>query len=81
MTLFSKNQDITYIIYISNISKQLKLDIDKYNQQYNNLKIKISKSYHDRFLIIDNVEVYHIGTSLKDLGKKIFAFLRWIEIY
>jgi len=74
LTLLSKNQNITFTIYTNNISKQLKLDIDKYNQQYNNLEIKISKSYHDRFLIIDDVEVYHIGASLKDLGKKIFAF-------
>jgi len=74
LTLLSKNKNITFTIYTNNISKQLKLDINKYNQQYNNLSIKISKSYHDRFLIIDDVEVYHIGASLKDLGKKIFAF-------
>ncbi len=74
LTLLSKNQNITFTIYTNNISKELKLDINKYNQQYNNLEIKISKIYHDRFLIIDDKEVYHIGASLKDLGKKIFAF-------
>jgi len=56
------------------ISKQLKLDIAKYNTQYKNLEAKEFKSSHDRFLIIDNKEVYHIGASLKDLGKKWFAF-------
>lgn len=74
LTLLSKNQNISIVIYTNNISKQLNLDINKYNQQYNNLEIKISKDYHDRFIIIDDIEVYHIGASLKDLGKKIFAF-------
>ena len=55
-------------------SKQFRLDIDKYNSQYNNLTIKINKNYHDRFLLIDENELYHIGASLKDLGKKVFAF-------
>lgn len=72
--MLSKNQNVKIIIYTNNISKQLKLDIDTYNQQYNNLEIKLSKSYHDRFLLIDDIEVYHVGASLKDLGKKIFAF-------
>lgn len=56
------------------ISKQLQLDIDKYNTQYKNLKAIKLESSHDRFLILDNKEVYHIGASLKDLGKKWFAF-------
>ena len=43
-------------------------------KQYNNLKLKITKNYHDRFLIIDDEQVYHIGASLKDLGNKVFAF-------
>jgi len=55
-------------------SKQFKLDIEKYNSQYNNLTIKTSNKFHDRFLLIDNKESYHIGASLKDLGKKVFAF-------
>lgn len=74
LTLFSKNQNIKIEIYTSTISKQLQLDINKYNQQYNNLEVKITKNFHDRFLILDNKDVYHIGASLKDLGKKIFAF-------
>jgi hypothetical protein len=73
-TLLSKNQDISITIYTATIPKQLKLDIEKYNKQYNNLNVKIAKNYHDRFIIIDGKEIYHIGASLKDLGKKVFAF-------
>ena len=74
LTLFSKNQNIKIQIFTSTISKQLQLDINKYNQQYNNLEVKITKKFHDRFIILDDNEVYHIGASLKDLGNKIFAF-------
>ncbi len=73
LTLFSKYKNITFTIITKNISKHLKLDIQKYNSQYNNLTIKTSSKYHDRFLIIDKT-TYHIGASLKDLGKKVFAF-------
>jgi len=74
LTLFSKNQDIKVTIYTKNITKQLKLDLEKYNAQYNPITIKSFKNAHDRFLIIDKTEIYHIGASLKDLGKKWFAF-------
>ena len=74
LTLFSKNTKIEIQIYTHTISKQLKLDIEKYNTQYKNLEVTPAKNYHDRFLVIDNDEIYHIGASLKDLGKKIFAF-------
>jgi hypothetical protein len=74
LTLFSKNQNIQTIIYTKIISKQLKLDLQKYNSQYKPIKIKRLELSHDRFLIIDKNEVYHIGASLKDLGKKWFAF-------
>jgi len=77
LTLFSKNQDIDVTIYTQSISKQLKLDLEKYNSQYKNISIKTFKDSHDRFMIIDNKEVYHIGASLKDLGKKWFAFSRF----
>lgn len=50
------------------------LDIEKFNAQYGKLEIKHSQDFHDRFLIIDHKELYHIGASLKDLGKKCFAF-------
>ena len=74
LILFSKNQNIKIKIYTATISKQLQLDIKKYNQQYNNLEVKITKNFHDRFIILDDCDVYHIGASLKDLGNKIFAF-------
>jgi len=74
LILFSKNQNIEIVIYTANISKQLKLDIQKYNKQYKNIEVKIAKNFHDRFMIIDDQNVYHIGASLKDLGNKVFAF-------
>lgn len=77
LTLFSKNQNIEVTIYTQSISKQLKLDLEKYNTQYKNITIKTFKDSHDRFMIIDKKEVYHIGASLKDLGKKWFAFSRF----
>jgi hypothetical protein len=61
------------VVYTSKISSQLQLDIQKHNAQYTPVTIKTFKKSHDRFLIIDNT-VYHIGASLKDLGKKWFAF-------
>jgi len=74
LTLFSKNQNIEVTIYTKTISKQLKLDLEKYNSQYKSIEIKKFNASHDRFLIIDEKEVYHIGASLKDLGKKWFGF-------
>jgi len=74
LTLFSKNQNIKITIYTKTISKQLKLDLEKYNSQYKNIEIKKFNASHDRFLIIDEQEVYHVGASLKDLGKKWFGF-------
>jgi len=74
LTLFSKNQNVQVLIYTKNISKQLKLDLKKYNAQYKPIEIKHFDVSHDRFVIIDEKEVYHIGASLKDLGKKWFAF-------
>jgi len=73
LTLFSKNQNIEITIYTKTITKQLKLDLEKYNSQYPKIEIKKFDQSHDRFLIIDEKEVYHIGASLKDLGKKWFA--------
>jgi hypothetical protein len=68
----SKNVRVT-IITQSNTSIK-KLDIEKFNEQYEKLEMKMSNDFHDRFLIIDQNELYHIGASLKDLGKKCFAF-------
>lgn len=74
LTLFSKTPNIKVTIYTNTISKQLKLDFEKYSKQYNNITLKTFKNSHDRFLIIDKKEIYHIGASLKNLGKKWFAF-------
>lgn len=73
-TLCSKYPSINFIIYTQTITKQLKLDFQKYNKQYKNIELKETKNFHDRFLIIDNSEIYHIGASIKDLGNKVFAF-------
>lgn len=74
LILLSKYQNLKFTILTKNLSKQFELDLDKYNKQYNNLTVRTSNQYHDRFLIIDNKEAYHIGASLKDLGSKVFAF-------
>ena len=77
ITLFTKKRHgVQVTILTKSISKQVKLDISKFNEQYSGLKaISFDKS-HDRFLIIDDEEIYHVGASLKDLGKKWFAFSR-----
>lgn len=74
LTLFSKYPNLKIIIYTNILSKQLKLDFEKYSKQYDNVTLKTYKNSHDRFVILDKKEVYHIGASLKDLGKKWFAF-------
>ena len=77
LTLLGKrNNNVTATIYTKNISNQLRLDLQRYNSQYPPIEIEIFSDAHDRFLIIDNTELYHIGASLKDLGKKWFAFSR-----
>jgi hypothetical protein len=76
-TLFSKYPELNIKIYTQNISKQLRLDYQKYCSQYQNIKLQEFKNAHDRFLIIDQKEIYHIGASLKDLGKKWFAFSKF----
>jgi hypothetical protein len=74
LTMLNKrNNGVKATIYTANISKDLKLDLKKHNYQYQPIDIKLFKDSHDRFLIIDN-EIFHIGASLKDLGKKLFAF-------
>ncbi len=77
LTLFSKNQKIEVTIFTKNISNQLKLDLKKYNEQYKPITVRKFSSAHDRFLIIDDEDIYHFGASLKDLGKKWFAFSKF----
>lgn len=75
LTHLSKaDKKVKITILTKTITKQFKLDIEKYNSQYKNLEAKEFTNSHDRFLIIDEKEIYHIGASLKDLGKKWFAF-------
>ncbi|WP_433811470.1 ORF6N domain-containing protein [Flavobacterium johnsoniae] len=77
LTLLSKrSNNVTATIYTKSISSQLRLDLQRYNSQYPVIEVEIFSDAHDRFLIIDNTELYHIGASLKDLGKKWFAFSR-----
>jgi hypothetical protein len=72
--LTKKNKGVQVYLLTKNINKQLALDILKANEQYGNFEVKVFAQSHDRFLIIDGKEVYHLGASLKDLGKKWFAF-------
>ena len=71
--LNKRENKVSATIYTAHISENLKLDLEKHNSQYQPINIKQFNKSHDRFMIIDN-EVYHIGASLKDLGKRIFAF-------
>ena len=74
ITLAKKNKNVKVVLLTKNISKQLELDVQKINAQYKNFELRKFAKSHDRLLIIDNSEVYHLGVSLKDLGKKWFAF-------
>ncbi len=71
--LSKKNRDVQVVILTSQNCHFIKLDIDKFNKQYPTLKITYTNKFHDRFMIIDEKELYHIGASLKDLGKKCFT--------
>ena len=72
--LTKRNKNVKTTVYTAKISLQLQEDIFRHNVQYGKIEVKIFKNSHDRFLIIDKKTVYHIGASLKDLGKKWFAF-------
>ena len=74
LMLSKRDKGVTATICTHTVSNQLKLDIQKHNSQYPQIQVKTYKQSHDRFLIIDDTDVYHIGASLKDLGKKMFAF-------
>ena len=79
LMLSKRNEGVSATIYTAKISQQLQLDIEKHNDQYPPIQIRTYKESHDRFLLIDGKEVYHIGASLKDLGKKMFAFSKLNE--
>jgi phage regulator Rha-like protein len=72
--LAKKKKDVSVSIYTKNISRALQEDAKKFNTQFGGLSLHTFDASHDRFLLIDKTEVYHIGASLKDLGKKWFAF-------
>jgi hypothetical protein len=79
LMLSKRNSTCKATIYTYKISIQLQLDLTRHNQQYPTIEIKQLRTAHDRFLIIDNKDLYHIGASLKDLGKKWFAFSKLNE--
>ena len=74
LMLSKRNAGVKADIYTQAVSHQLQLDMQKHNSQYPPIGIHTYKKCHDRFLIVDGSDVYHIGASLKDLGKKMFAF-------
>ncbi len=74
LMLSKRNSRVKADIYTQTISRQLQLDLERHNRQYPPIEVHIYQRSHDRFLIIDGTDVYHIGASLKDLGKKMFAF-------
>jgi len=73
LLLSKRNKGVSATIFIKGVSQALQQDIDRHNLQYEPIEIMTVVNVHDRFLIVDDV-VYHIGASLKDLGKKLFAF-------
>ncbi len=74
LLISKRHSKVDAIIYTAKVSPAFKLDLEKYNSQYKPIQLKVFSHAHDRFLIIDETTVYHIGASLKDLGKKWFAF-------
>jgi len=74
LILSKRKRGVKAQIYTQKISKQLELDLQKFNAQYEPIDVISFGKAHDRFLIIDDMDIYHIGASLKDLGKKWFAF-------
>ena len=77
--LVYKDDNVKAEIYVKNM--KTKLDIDKFNLQYSNTIVKVVSNFHDRFIIIDDKNLYHIGASLKDLGKKCFAINKLDNFY
>lgn len=73
LMLSKRAKGVAATIYTAQISAQLKLDVQKHNEQYPPIRVEKFTRSHDRFLVVDDT-VYHIGASLKDLGKKLFAF-------
>ena len=71
--LTKKNNNVEVVILTSDKSNIQQIDIQKFNKEYSILKVAKTNKFHDRFIIIDNEEMYHLGASIKDLGKKCFG--------
>ena len=71
--LTKKNKNVEVVLLTSDKSNIQKLDIQKFNKEYPILKVAKTNKFHDRFIVIDNKEMYHLGASIKDLGKKCFV--------
>ena len=71
--LTKKKNNVKVVILISNKSNIQNIDIQKFNKEYAILKIAKTNKFHDRFIVLDNEEMYHLGASIKDLGKKCFG--------
>ena len=76
--LSNRSANVTAVIYTRQLNQQQQLDIQRFNQQYPPVTINVCQHNHDRFLIIDD-EVYLFGASLKDAGKKLFAYIKMQE--
>ena len=74
--LSKKKNNVEVVVLTSEKNNILKLDIQKFNKEYPTLKLAKTNKFHDRFIIIDNKELYHLGASIKDLGKKCFGINR-----
>lgn len=72
--LAKKNKKVKVLLLTKNKTKQVQLDVKKANEQYGDFQVQSFSKSHDRFLIIDETEIYHLGASLKDLGKKMVCF-------
>lgn len=75
-----KNKDVEVVILTSDKSNIQKIDIQKFNKEYPILKVAKTNKFHDRFIVIDNKEMYHLGASIKDLGRKCFGINRIEDI-
>ena len=78
--LTKKNTNVEVVILTSDKSNIQKIDIQKFNKEYPILKVAKTNKFHDRFIVIDNKEMYHLGASIKDLGKKCFGINKIVDI-
>jgi hypothetical protein len=76
LLLSNRKRKVSATFYTNTLTEQMKLDIQKHNSQFEKIQVNVFKKSHDKFLIIDQKDVYHIGASLKGIGKKWFAFAK-----